>query len=273
MEMQTQEKADGPVVIDVSDADFMDRVVEESKRRPVLVDFWAGWCAPCRQLSPVLESLAAEKGGQFLLAKMDVDANQFTAQQFRIQSIPNVWAFVDGRPVDQFIGAMPEQGVRQFVDRLLPSEADLEAAEAAAAAESGDVEGAERRFREALEEDPQNSTARLGLGRILTERGDSATAREVLAPLVPDAEAERLLAGIRVSEWSDAEASDPLAEPKRMAAGGRWRESLDALLGAVMYSPEAKDDARAAMIEIFAVLGDEDPLTREYRAKLAAALF
>src|SRR5438034_7675522 len=112
-------------VIDVTDADFMTRVIEESTRRPVLVDFWADWCGPCKQLSPVLERLAAEKAGQFLLAKMDVDRNQFTAAQFRIQSIPNVWAFLDGRPVDQFIGALPEPAVRQFIDRLLPTEADL----------------------------------------------------------------------------------------------------------------------------------------------------
>src|SRR5947208_1980860 len=156
-----------PTVVDVTDADFMTRVVEESKRRPVLVDFWADWCGPCKQLSPVLERLAAEKAGQFLLAKMDVDRNQFTASQFRIQSIPNVWAFLDGRPVDQFIGALPEPAVRQFIDRLLPTEADLEAAQASRAVESGDVEDAERRFRQVLGEDPDNREARLGLGRIL----------------------------------------------------------------------------------------------------------
>src|SRR5919198_2755894 len=147
--MQTQEQTNGPVVIDVTDEDFMDRVVEESKRRPVLVDFWADWCGPCHQLSPILERLAIEKGGEFLLAKMDVDANQYTASQFRVMSIPNVWAFVDGRPVDQFVGAIPEQAVRQFLDRLLPTEADREAAEAARAAQTGGVEAAERGFREA----------------------------------------------------------------------------------------------------------------------------
>src|SRR2546423_600270 len=145
--MQGQVLNPEPVVIDVTDGDFMERVVEESRRRPVLVDFWADWCGPCKQLSPVLERLADEKQGQFLLAKMDVDRNQYTAAQFRIQSIPNVWAFVDGRPADQFIGAMPEPAVRQFIEGLLPTEADLEAKEASRAADSGDVESAERRFR------------------------------------------------------------------------------------------------------------------------------
>jgi putative thioredoxin len=262
-----------PVVVDVTDADFRDRVVEESKRRPVLVDFWAGWCQPCRTLSPILERLAEEKGGEFLLAKMDVDANPSTSQQFRVMSIPNVWAFVDGKPVDQFVGAMPEQAVRQFLDRLLPTEADREAEEAARAALSGDVQSAERGFRDALAEDPGNRLARLGLGRILAERGDLEEARETLNPLLPDPEADRVLAAIRVTEWSEADPADPLGVPKRMAADGRWREALDGLLGAVAHAPEQRDAARQAMLDVFAVLGDDDPVTREYRARLAAALF
>src|SRR5436190_4412909 len=259
-----------PSVVDVTDADFMTSVVEESKRRPVLVDFWADWCGPCKQLSPVLERLAEEKGGQFLLAKVDVDRNQYTASQFRIQSIPHVWAFVGGRPVDQFVGALPEPAIREFIDHLLPTEADLEAAEASRAARSGDVETAERGFREALEEDPQNREARLGLGRLLLERGELGDAQEVLSSLVPDTEAERMLAAIRVAGWDQVPQDDALVEPKRMAAAGRWREALDAMLGAVRYSTEDREAAREAMVDMFAVLGDDDPLTREYRGKLAS---
>ena len=270
--MQGQVLNPDPVVVDVTDADFMEHVVEESRRRPVLVDFWADWCGPCKQLSPVLERLAAEKQGQFLLAKMDVDRNQYTAAQFRIQSIPNVWGFVDGRPVDQFIGALPEPAVREFLDRLLPTESDLEAAEAERAAEAGDVESAERRFREALQEDPKKREARLGLGRILMERGDLEEAREIITPALPDSEAERMLAAIRVAGWADR-AEGSLAGPKRMAAAGNWREALDAFLGAVRYSPDDRDAARESMVDVFAVLGDDDPLTREYRGKLASALF
>jgi putative thioredoxin len=270
--MQGQVLNPDPVVVDVTDADFMERVVGESRRRPVLVDFWADWCGPCKQLSPVLERLADEKQGQFLLAKIDVDRNQYTASQFRIQSIPNVWAFVDGRPVDQFAGAMPEPAVRAFIDRLLPTEADIDAAEAARAAESGDLEQAERGFREALHDDPANRGARLGLGRILLERDQLEEAREVLTPALPDSEAERMLAAIRVAGWGE-DAQGSLAGAKRMAAEGRWREALDAFLGAVRYSADDRDAAREAMVDVFAVLGDDDPLTREYRGKLASALF
>jgi putative thioredoxin len=179
---------------------------------------------------------------------------------------------VDGRPVDQFIGALPEPAVRQFITRLLPSEADLDAAEAARAAESGDLDSAERGFREALEEDPNNREARLGLARIHLERGELAEARDLLARLVPDSEAERMLSAIRVAGWAE-DAVGSLAGAKRMAAHGQWREALDAFLGAVRYSPDDRDAAREAMIDVFAVLGDDDPLTREYRGKLASALF
>jgi putative thioredoxin len=262
-----------PIVVEVGDADFAERVLDESKRRPVVVDFWAAWCGPCRTLGPVLEKVAEEHGGEFLLAKVDVDANPYVASQFRIQSIPNVWAFVDGRPVDQFIGAYPEPAVREFVGRLLPSEADREAAEAAEAAASGDPEAAEQRFREALEADPENRGARLGLGGILAERGETAEARALLTPLVPDPEADRILASLRVGEWAALTDGTPLTQAKRMAGEGRFREALDGLLGAVRYSPEDRDSARGAMLDVFAVLGDEDPLVREYRSKLAAALF
>lgn len=262
-----------PVVIEVGDADFMQRVVEESRRRPVLVDFWAAWCGPCRTLGPVLERVANEYGGRFLLAKVDVDANPQVSYQFRIQSIPNVWAFAGGKPVDQFIGAVPEGLVRQFVERLLPSEADLDAQEAERAAEAGDVEGAEEGFREALREDPANRAAGLGLARLLLDRGETGEVVEILRPLLPDADAERILATVRVREWGESEESGPLASAKRMAARGRWQEALDALLGAVRYSGDDREAAREAILDVFSVLGDDDPITREYRGKLATALF
>jgi len=258
-----------PVVLDVTDADFMEKVIEESKRRPVVVDLWASWCGPCRTLSPILERVAEQRGGQVLLAKIDVDANPYTAGQFGVQSIPTVIAFRDGRPVDGFIGAVPEPMVNEFVDRLLPSEADLAAQEALEEERSGDVADAERRYREVLASDPDNRGARLGLGRILAERGDAEAATESLTPLLPDPEAERLLAELRVAEWATVEGPGTLASAKRLAAQGKWREALDGMLAAVADDP----DAREAMLDVFAVLGEDDPLVADSRRKLANALF
>ena len=265
--------APATAVIEVGDDDFVEHVLEESKRRPVVVDFWAAWCGPCRTLGPVLERIAEEHGGEFLLAKLDVDANPYVSSQFRIQSIPNVWAFVDGRPVDQFIGAYPEPAVREFIGRLLPTEADREAEEAFEAAAAGDPEAAEQGFRDALEADPSNRAATLGLAELLIERGDGDEARGLLQPLVPDPDADRLLARLRVAGWASIDDGSPLAKAKRMAGEGRYREALDGLLGAVQYSPDDRDAARGAMLDLFSVLGEDEPLVHEYRSRLASALF
>jgi putative thioredoxin len=258
-----------PAVMDVTDADFMDKVIEESKRRPVVVDLWASWCGPCRTLSPILERVAEQRGGKVLLAKIDVDANPYTAGQFGVQSIPTVIAFRDGKPVDGFIGAIPEPMVKEFVERLLPSEADVAAQEAFVEERSGDVADAERRYRDVLTSDPTNRGARLGLGRILFERGEAEAAKEVLTPLLPDPEADRLLARIRVAQWAALEVPGTLASAKRLAAAGRWREALDGMLGALVDDPEARE----AMLDVFAGLGDDDPLVADYRRRLASALF
>jgi putative thioredoxin len=258
-----------PAVTDVTDADFVDKVIEESKRRPVVVDLWASWCGPCRTLSPILERVAEQRGGQVLLAKIDVDANPYTAGQFGVQSIPTVIAFRDGKPVDGFIGAIPEPMVQEFVERLLPSEADVAAQEAYDEERSGDMADAERRYREILTSDPDNRGARLGLARILFERGEAEAAAELLDPLLPDPEAERLLARVRVARWAEMDGPGTLASAKRLAAQGRWREALDGMLGAIVDDPEA----RQAMLDVFAVLRDDDPLVAEYRRRLANALF
>jgi putative thioredoxin len=258
-----------PAVMDVTDADFVENVIEESGRRPVVVDLWASWCGPCRTLSPILERVAEQWGGQVLLAKIDVDANPYTAGQFGVQSIPTVIAFRDGKPVDGFIGAVPEPMVKEFVERLLPSEADVAAQEAYDEERSGDVADAERRYREILTSDPDNRGARLGLARILFERGEAEAAKDLLDPLLPDPEAERLLARLRVAQWAETDGPGTLASAKRLAAQGRWREALDGMLGAIVDDP----DARQAMLDVFAVLGDDDPLVADYRRRLANALF
>lgn len=258
-----------PVVVEATDQNFMETVVEESKRRPVVVDLWAAWCGPCRTLGPMLEKVAGERDGAFLLAKLDVDANPYTAGQFGVQSIPTVVAFRDGRPVDGFVGAVPEPMINEFVDRLLPTEADLGAQEALQEELGGDLSDAEAKYREVLQADAANRDARLGLGRVLAETGRDEEAREMLMPLLPDLEAERVLSALEVRSWAEISEPGTLASAKRLAAQGRFREALDGMLGALADDP----DARRAMLEVFATLGDEEPIVAEYRRKLASALF
>ncbi|HYG71506.1 MAG TPA: thioredoxin [Actinomycetota bacterium] len=258
-----------PVVVEATDQDFLQSVVEESKQRPVVVDLWASWCGPCRTLGPILEKVAEDHGGEFLLAKLDVDANPYTAGQFGVQSIPTVVAFKDGRPVDGFVGAIPEPMVREFVDKLLPTEADRDAEAALAEEQEGDLSDAEAKYREALATDPKNRDARLGLGRVLVETRRDDEARETLMPLLPDADADRLLARIEVRSWADLTEPGTLASAKRLAAKGEFRGALDGMLGALRDD----QDARQAMVEVFAVLGDDDPLVPEYRRRLASALY
>ena len=265
-------------VVEVTDDTFVQAVVEESHRRPVVVDFWAEWCAPCRMIGPVLERLAAERQGAFLLAKLDVDANPQAAQAFRIQSIPAVKAFRDGKLVDEFIGAIPETAIRQFVDLVLPSESDRLVEQAEALEQAGRAEEAERTYRRAFELDPRSVGAALGLGRSAIARGDLEEARRLLQPLRPDPEAERILAAVEVSGWASddrpGDADGPLARAERAAADGRFQEALEVFLAAVRNgSEDDRGRVREAMVKLFAVLGDADPLTQEYRRKLASALF
>ena len=270
---QAEERRD-PTVVDVGDADFDRVVVEGSNTRPVVVDFWAEWCAPCRQLGPVLERLAEERGGEFLLAKLDTDANQHTAAQFDVHSIPLVVGFVDSRPVDSFVGAMPESAVRQWIERLLPSSGDRAAMGAEALEHAGRYDEAEREYRAVLAGEPGNRAATLGLARCLAYRGEIVEAEETARTMLPDPEAERLLSALRVEGWRNNDGSSGgLDAAKAAAASGRWREALDAMLATVRDDAEGRDEARAAMLDVFAMLGDDDPLVREYRTKLASALF
>jgi putative thioredoxin len=279
-------------VIDVSEEAFQREVLEESRRRPVVVDFWASWCAPCRFLGPVLERLAEEYGGEFLLAKVDVDANPGLAAAFGVQSIPTVKAFRDGRVVSEFVGALPEATVRRWLGELLPSEADrlvrrAEELEAGVAREAEArrpapepgldprLDEAEALYRRALELEPHHRRARLGLGRVLAWRAREDEARDVLSPLRPDPDAERLLDALEVAGWARLEDRDesPVVRGKRRAASGAWEEALRALLEGVAAGGEEREEARQAMLKIFALLGEENPLTREYRRKLARLLF
>jgi putative thioredoxin len=257
-------------VIEVTDATFEQVVVEGSKQRPVVVDLWATWCGPCKTLGPLLEKVAAERDGAFLLAKLDVDANPMVAQALGVQSIPTVVAFSNGEPVNGFVGAYPEEAVNQFVDMIVPTPAELDVEEAQAEAEAGDLPGAEQDYRDALAKDPQSRDAAVGLSGILVERGELEEARALLNPLVPDTDAERLLAAARVREWGSGSADGLVGSAMSLGAAERWREALDGLIAALDTD---RQGAQAALLDAFAALGDEDPLVLEYRRKLASALF
>jgi putative thioredoxin len=260
-------------VIDVTDETFDQVVVEGSKQVPVVVDLWAAWCGPCRTLGPMLERAAEQRAGAFVLAKIDVDAQgvgNALLQAVRSQGIPTVVAFRDGQPVSMFIGAVPETELDRFLDSILPTEADADAKEAIEELEAGDVDEAEQGFRAALEKEPDNRDAALGLARILVDRGAIDEARPLIMPHLPDPEAEHLHALIEVAEWASEPADGRLGAARLAASRGAWTEALE---GMVASLDEDRDAARQALVTAFAALGDDDPLVPAFRRKLAAALY
>jgi putative thioredoxin len=259
-------------VVDVTDADFEQVVIQGSMQRPVVVDMWASWCAPCRTLGPTLEKVARERDGAFLLAKLDVDANAVgnaLLQAVQSQGIPTVVAFSGGQPVNMFIGAYPEPEGNRFIVELLPSEAEIETDEALAEEVAGDLESAEAGYRDALAKDPGNRDAAIGLARIVVGRDDFDEARALAEPLLPDGDAERIMATVRVHDWGSVPGEGAIGAARAAASAGRWREALDGLLAAFDEDPDA---ARTSMVDIFSALG-EDALVAEYRPKLAARVF
>ncbi len=284
--------ADGEVIIEVGDDDFERAVLARSRTVPVVVDFWAPWCGPCRTLGPVLERLAREHGGAFVLAKVNIDTAPATAEGFRIQSIPAVKAFRDGALVSEFVGAQPEHAVRQFLAGILPTEADQLAATGERCAADGDGAGARSAFEAAIAQDGHQAYALLGLARLDAAAGDVARALEHLARISPGvpvaADAERLAAELRTRVDGGGDeaalrtrlAADPddldarLALGRALAAAARYEEALAELLEVVHRDPRHADDgARKAMLDVFAVVGQRDPLTERYRSDLAKALY
>lgn len=257
------------LIYDVTEADFEAKVVKRSYQVPVVVDFWADWCAPCRALGPLLERAVLARNGSVELARVDVDQAPQLAAALGIQGIPAVKAVVDGRLVDEFVGAQPAPVVEQFIDALLPSEADQAAAEAA----DLDPDTAAARYREILDSDPDSVPARVGLARLLLDRGDPAEAVEVLRPVEHDPETAEPLARARLA----LEASDPSASfgvAARQATDGEPDLALAELLAAVREGPgDRRERARELMLDIFRILGDDDPLSRRYRRALTTALF
>jgi len=264
----TEQPVARDLVFDVGEADFQEQVLRRSLDVPVVVDFWAAWCGPCRVLGPILERAVEARGGRVLLARVDTDQNQRLAAAFRIQGIPAVKAFMGGHLVDEFVGAQPPAVVERFLDALVPSPAEVAAAEAA---ELDPAEAAER-YAKALADDPDNVPARVGLAGLALDRGEVAEALELLQPVEHAPEAAPLLARARLARES-ADAASPFAEAARLASDGAPETALAELLAAVREGGERREPARKLMLDVFRVLGDDHALTVRYRRDLTTALF
>ncbi len=242
------------MIKDVTEQDFEQQVIERSKEVPVVVDFWAAWCGPCRALTPILEKAVTARGGDVELAKLDTDANPRLSAAFRIQGIPAVKAFKDGKVVAEFTGAQPPAKVERFLDGLVPSEAERLVAA-----------GGEEDLRRALELDPARTEAAVALARLLAGRGERDEALALLAQR-PGFAAEGLSARLQLE--------DDFPDAFAQLDAGDTEAAIDVLIGAMAEADgDRKDLLRKVVVGVLDELGVEHPLARESRRKLAAALY
>ena len=295
--------AASPWIIDGTEQNFDSDVLQRSQEITVVVDFWAPWCAPCRELGPVLERLATESAGQFLLVKVDIDQQPGIAQAFGVQSIPHVFALRNGQLADQFTGALPEDQVRQWLAKFQPSPAELLVQEARKLA-AEDTAEAEAKYREALELAPNDDKIRIELARLLLKQHRNDDAREIVTKLEargflePEAENIKAELDLRaaaaeaggVAECRAALAAHPddpklkLKLAEALGAAQQYEEALALCLATVQSTsgqsaaaqPAAanlREEARTTMVNLFHLLGPEADLTKTYRRKLATALY
>jgi putative thioredoxin len=279
---------------DVTVADFSQKVLDASHQAPVLVDFWADWCQPCRILKPILEKLAVEYGGRFILAKVDSDQNQELAERYGVRGIPAVKAFIDGELADEFTGALPEDQIREFIDRLIPSPAEPLRAQARDAHEHGDIEGARKLMADAIKLDPRNDTSYLDYVELSLETNAIDDAKEVL-DAVRDrcrdrTRVEALDARLQLAAGGDVDvsaletriatdANDLDARLQLANAQALVRDYPTAfghLLEIVRRDRKWNDEAgRKTMLTLFTMLGAQpqfDDLVREFRVALSRTL-
>jgi putative thioredoxin len=292
--------ADADIIKIGTTASFTKDVIEASRSALVLVDFWAPWCGPCKQLTPILEKVVRSYKGRARLVKINIDEHPAIAGQLRVQSLPTVFAFRDGRPLDGFMGAQPESAIRQIVDRLLgpedTMEADIEAVLGSGddALEAGDFAGAAEVYAAVLEADPQNVRAVLGLARVYLNSGDLKRAEatlEVIAPAKRKSSAyESIKAAVDLAKkagTTDNRAeletkliADPTDHQTRfdlavaLAARGEKAQAVDHLLEIVKRQRTWNEEAaRQQLVQLFDAWGHKDPATTDGRRKLAALLF
>jgi putative thioredoxin len=271
-------------IIEVTEETFIEEVLERSEELPVIVDFWAPWCGPCRMLSPILERLAADPSLNFILAKVNVDNNPNLSMQYRVQSIPSVLAFVDGDVADDFIGVQPEAKIRQFIQQLIPTELDEALSDAQSLLGTRHWLKAEQMLRDLILEYPNRADVALNLAKALLAQGEGCEARDFLKAIKDGSElveAEKLLplANYLCLIAEDSTEDEDLSELEiqyrqgaRLISRGNLAAAMDGLLD-VLRQDKRYGEARQVMVAMFALLGDDDDLTQTYRTELASVLF
>lgn len=273
-------------IVNVNEADFHSEVLLHSSQRPVVVDFWAEWCGPCRVIGPILEKLADEAGGAFRLAKLDVEANPALAEEFGVRGIPAVKAFRNGQVVAEFTGLRPEADIREFLKSLQSPLHDIATGKADSLATEEAWPEAEEHYRQALQDNPDHPGALLGLARSLLAQGQAAAALPILREfpvskeyalaeqLTPLAQAMAAIEQQSEILTEEDELAALASNAVRLASRGLLLPAMDGLLDVLRADKQhAAGLTRQIMLGLLAVLGEQNPTAREYRAELAALIF
>lgn len=280
--------------VDVNQSEFDNEVVQASFKQPVVIDFWAPWCGPCKVLKPMLEKLAEEFGGKFVLAKVNSDENQELSEKYAVRSIPSVKAMVNGQIVDEFAGALPEGEVRKWLDKIIPSPAEELRLAAQEEMATGNIAAALKKLAEASALDPQNEWVRVDAAEIMLSQGELEEGKRLLdsvkntdilknsrvvqlqahvklAQMGASGENEETLKAAIAADEKNLEARLKLANV--LVASGRYQEGMDQLLEIVQRDRKFQDDiGRKTLLDVFNLLGGQGELVMAYRRKLASAL-